>query len=150
MITGCILTHLLYCSSIFHEKVSLGYNRRNIEHLQRRSTHIVSCLYRTCGLKSGQVLAYTALWDLIIISRSIQFLLKKKMSVPNWGPFQNIQEEVLGQIGSPTKMTICRLFTKAIHSLWKDRWTSSHHHNWMHQLIPTPEYFRNSKVVPIF
>lgn len=108
---------------------------------------MISRSYRTVSLATFQILTRSPPWDLVIQSRSIQYLLKHKRPITNWSIFPKLQSFLQDTTGVFRERQIYQKYTSVINATWQEHWHATLVNPWTHQLCPTPAYFIQAQVV---
>ena len=126
MIQGAVITHLMYCSSVWYHRLSSPPVQRAVQSLQRRCDIVGTRSYSTTSAAAVAVIQGNPPLDLQITRRSIRWLVQHRREVPYWGPYTEIAE-----------WPASRVWERASEEEWERRWAASQTGAWTKKLFPT-------------
>lgn len=141
MFNSYIHSLLMYCSSIYYQRLQLKTYRRRIDKLQRRSNVVICRGYRDISGGSAGLIAAEAPLALQLVERSVAWLLRKGRHVPYWGhldPVDDSEQDGLTHNGEPVTLQEARLLWKSnTKEKWEKEWAEYEYSQWTHSLFPT-------------
>ena len=126
MVYGALYTHLFYCSSVFYHRLWIRQHRKKICELQRLCDRMIIRGYRTISGDAASVIALSPPLDLLLVKRSLQYLLKTERPIWYYGAFPNTVNADLTRAD----------WSRLIDAIWEERWALSSHGPWTHELFP--------------